>query len=87
MMITGGAFRQIPGPCIGMMLSISRRVFPMEQISLDSKRFPQIYKRFTPDRMNNLLVRMCQGLNIEVTEANLYAMAANVERDLRRLFA
>ncbi len=59
----------------------------MEQISLDSKRFPQIYKRFTPDRMNHLLVRMCRGLNIEVTEANLYAMAANVERDLRRLFA
>jgi hypothetical protein len=59
----------------------------MEQFSLDSKRFPQINKRFTPDRMNYLLVRMCQGLDIEVTEANLYAMAANVERDLRRLFA
>jgi hypothetical protein len=59
----------------------------MEQISLDSKRFPHINKRFTPDRMNYLLVRMCQDLDIEVTEANLYAMAANVERNLRRLFA
>ncbi|HOT44889.1 MAG TPA: hypothetical protein PLM53_09785 [Spirochaetota bacterium] len=59
----------------------------MERINLDSRRFPQINKRFTPDRMNYLLVRMCQGLDIEVTEANLYAMAVNVERDLRSLFA
>lgn len=56
-------------------------------MDLDLKSFPRICMRYSPDRMRELLVKMCRGLKIEVTEANLYAMAANVERDLRRLFA
>jgi hypothetical protein len=59
----------------------------MEKINLnlDSKRFPQIYMRYSPDKMWDLLIKMCQGLKIDITEANLYTMAANVERDLRHI--
>ncbi len=55
-------------------------------LNLDSNKFPRISMRYSQDRMKELLVKMCQGLKIEITEANLYSMAANVERDLRRLF-
>ncbi|MBP7737691.1 MAG: hypothetical protein KA369_17040 [Spirochaetes bacterium] len=56
-------------------------------LNLDSDQFPRISTRYSQERMKELLVKMCQGLKIEVTEANLYSMAANVEKDLRHLFA
>ncbi len=61
----------------------------MEKVNLniDPENFPQLNMRYAPDRLRDLLVKMCQGLNIEVTEANLYSMAANVESDLQHLFA
>ncbi len=60
----------------------------MENINmdLDSKHFPRLSMRYSRDRMKELLIKMCQGLKIEVSEANLYSMAAHVENDLRRLF-
>lgn len=61
----------------------------MEKINLcfDIENFPQLNMRYDSDRLRDLLVRMCQGLKIEITEKNLYSMAANLESDLQHLFA
>jgi len=61
----------------------------MEKINLrfDIENFPQLNMRYDSDRLRDLLVRMCQGLKMEITEKNLYSMAANLERDLQHLFA
>ncbi len=61
----------------------------MEKINLnlDPKHFPQINRRYSPDRIRYLLVNMCQGLQMEITEENLNFLAANVESDLRHIFA
>jgi hypothetical protein len=55
-------------------------------VNIDPENFPQLNMRYAPDRLKDLLVKMCQGLELEITEANLYFMAANVESDLQHLF-
>ena len=59
----------------------------MEQITLqlDNNRFPQIMMRYSPDRITHLLIKMCQGLKLEVNDRNLYDMASRVEKDMRRV--
>ncbi len=61
----------------------------MEKIDLhfDQENFPQLNMRYDPDRLWELLVNMCRKLNVEVTEANLYSMAAMLESDLQHMFA
>ncbi len=61
----------------------------MKKINLyfDQEKFPQLNLRYDPDRLWDLLVNMCRKLDVEVTEANLYSMAANLESDLQHMFA
>lgn len=59
----------------------------MEKINLNTnmEEFLLLNMRYNPDRLRDLLVKMCRGLKIEITEANLYSMAANVERDMEHI--
>ncbi len=60
----------------------------MEKIDLhfDQENFPQLNLRYDPDQLRDLLVNMCLKLHVEVTKANLYSMAANLESDLQHMF-
>ena len=55
-------------------------------LNLDPVHFPQINRRYTPDQIKDQLVKMCLKLKIEVNEANLHSMAANLESDLEHMF-
>ena len=61
----------------------------MEKINLnfDPKHFPQLTLRYSTDRLRDTLLSMCQAQGVEVTEANLYSMAASLESDLQQMFA
>jgi hypothetical protein len=56
-------------------------------LTLDPKRFPQLTMRYTEDRLRDQLVSMCQAQDLEITEKNLYSMAAILESDLQHMFA
>lgn len=61
----------------------------MEKINLnlDPKHFPQISMRYTPEKIRDQLTVMCQKSGLEVTETNMYSMAAMLESDLQHMFS
>lgn len=43
--------------------------------------------RYTPEEIRDQLAVMCQKLGMEVTETNMYSMAAMLESDLQHMFS
>ncbi len=56
-------------------------------LNFDQKHFPQISMRYTPEEIRDQLAVMCQKLGLEVTETNMYSMAAMLESDLQHMFS
>lgn len=53
------------------------------RLNLDPQYFPVLTSRYTPDRLRDMLVSMCQKQNREITAENLHSVAVNLESDLR----
>ncbi|GEM_PF-948630 len=55
-------------------------------LTLDPKRFPHL-TQWSEDRLRSTLSDMCQAQEMEITEKNIYSMAAILESDLQEMFA
>jgi len=55
-------------------------------LNLDQEHFPELIKRYNMNELRDMLCEMCLKQKMDITEENLYSVAANLESDLEHMF-